>query len=125
VSREKANSAPRVERTGELKKSVQDFMQRTARAGDRVGVAVSGGADSVALLLLLMEIREKLGIVLSVVHFNHQLRGKASNSDEKFAAALAEKLGLAYHADRRDVAGMAKQEKMNFILIQYSLMCVF
>jgi len=78
-----------------------------------VGVAVSGGADSVALLLLLMEIREKLGIVLSVVHFNHQLRGKASNSDEKFAAALAEKLGLAYHADRRDVAGMAKQEKMN------------
>jgi tRNA(Ile)-lysidine synthase len=83
------------------------------RAGDRVGVGVSGGADSVALLLLLMEIREKLGIVLSVVHFNHQLRGKASDGDEKFVATLAKKLGLAYHVDRADVARMAKREKAN------------
>jgi tRNA(Ile)-lysidine synthase len=50
-------------------------------AGDRVGVAVSGGADSVALLLLLLELREKLGLVPSVVHFNHKLRGKASDGD--------------------------------------------
>jgi tRNA(Ile)-lysidine synthase len=78
-----------------------------------VGVAVSGGADSVALLFLLLEIREKLGIVLSVVHFNHQLRGKASDADEKFVAALAKRLGLAYHADRGDVAGMAKRGKAN------------
>ena len=86
---------------------------KTLRAGDRVAVAVSGGADSVALLLLLLEIREKLGIVLSVVHFNHQLRGKASDADEKFVAALAKKLGLAYHAGRGDVAGMAKRERAN------------
>ena len=57
-----------------------------ARPGDRVGVAVSGGADSVALLLLLLELRVKLGIVLSVLHFNHNLRGKASDDDEKFVA---------------------------------------
>lgn len=83
------------------------------RAGDRVGVAVSGGADSVALLLLLLEVREKLGIVASVVHFNHQLRGRASDADERFVAALAKKLGLAYHGDRGDVAGMAKRGKSN------------
>jgi tRNA(Ile)-lysidine synthase len=87
--------------------------QALVRAGERVGVAVSGGADSVALLLLLMELREKQGIVLSVVHFNHRLRGKASNADEKFVAALARKLGLAYYGDSADVAVMAKREKSN------------
>jgi tRNA(Ile)-lysidine synthase TilS/MesJ len=51
------------------------------RAGDRVGVAVSGGADSVGLLRILLELHQELGIVLSVVHLNHQLRGAESDSD--------------------------------------------
>jgi tRNA(Ile)-lysidine synthase len=59
------------------------------RAGDRVAVAVSGGADSVALLLLLLELREELGIVLSVAHVNHKLRGAESEEDERFVAELA------------------------------------
>src|SRR5437870_4384436 len=57
--------------------------------GDRVGVAVSGGADSVALLRLLLELRKELGIVLSVVHFNHKLRGLEADADEQFVADLA------------------------------------
>lgn len=87
--------------------------RRMVRAGERVGVAVSGGADSLALLLLLAELREKLGIVLTVVHFNHQLRGRASELDEKFVAKLAAKLSLAFHAGRADVAAKAKREKTN------------
>jgi tRNA(Ile)-lysidine synthase len=83
------------------------------RPGDRVGVAVSGGADSVALLLLLLELREKLGIVLSVVHFNHKLRGKASDEDEKFVAKLAAKHGLEFHSASVDVAKKAKTERAN------------
>jgi len=59
------------------------------KAGDRVAAAVSGGADSVALLLLLLELRGELGIVLSVAHVNHKLRGKESDEDEEFVAALA------------------------------------
>jgi tRNA(Ile)-lysidine synthase len=59
------------------------------RAGDRVAVAVSGGADSVALLLLLLELRGELGIVLSVTHVNHKLRGEESDEDERFVAGLA------------------------------------
>jgi tRNA(Ile)-lysidine synthase len=83
------------------------------QAGLRVGVAVSGGADSVALLLLLLELREQLGIVLSVVHFNHKLRGKASGADEKFVAKLAAQHGLPFFAEHEDIAGKAKRERAN------------
>ena len=83
------------------------------RPGDRVGVAVSGGADSVALLLMLLELRGKLGVVLSVVHFNHKLRGKASDADEKFVAKLAAKHGLEFHSASVYVAKKAKDERAN------------
>jgi len=87
--------------------------QQMMRPGDRVGVAVSGGADSVALLLLLLELREKLGIVPSVVHFNHKLRGKASDADEQFVAKLAAKHGLEFHTASVHVAKKAKKERAN------------
>jgi tRNA(Ile)-lysidine synthase len=60
------------------------------RAGDRVGVAVSGGADSVALLRLMLEMREEMGLVVSVLHLNHQLRGEESDLDETFVRELAD-----------------------------------
>jgi tRNA(Ile)-lysidine synthase len=81
--------------------------------GLQLGAAVSGGADSVALLTLLAAVRSQLGIVLSVVHFNHQLRGKASDADERFVSALAETRGLPLHAGRADVAAQARREKAN------------
>ena len=80
------------------------------RAGDRVGVAVSGGIDSVALLRLLLELRGELGIVLSVVHFNHKLRGSESDADERFVADLAREYDLEFHCDSDDVAGHAREE---------------
>jgi tRNA(Ile)-lysidine synthase len=83
------------------------------RAGQRVGAAVSGGADSVALLRLLLELREEFGVVLSIVHFNHGLRGKDSEKDETFVAGLAEKHGLTLHVGRGDVGKKAKREKAN------------
>ena len=83
------------------------------RPGQRLGVAVSGGADSVGLLLLLLELREKLGMVLSVAHLNHKLRGKASDADEKFVAKLAAKHGLVFYSESLDVAARAKRKKMN------------
>ena len=73
-------------------------------AGDRVGVAVSGGIDSVALLRLLLELRFELGIVLSVVHFNHKLRGAESDADEEFVRNLAREHDLEFCVDRADVA---------------------
>jgi tRNA(Ile)-lysidine synthase len=83
------------------------------RPGQRIGVAVSGGADSVALLHLLLELREKLGLVLSVVHLNHKLRGKASDADEKFVANLAAEHALQFFLARVDVSAKAKRERAN------------
>jgi tRNA(Ile)-lysidine synthase len=82
-------------------------------AGERVGVGVSGGADSVGLLLLLLELREEMGIVLSVAHLNHKLRGKASDTDEEFVRKLAAKEGLEFYVESVDVAARARREKAN------------
>jgi tRNA(Ile)-lysidine synthase len=68
--------------------------RESIHAGDRMAVAVSGGADSVALLHLLLELRAELGIVLSVAHVNHKLRGDESDEDERFVAELARQHGL-------------------------------
>lgn len=75
--------------------------------GDRVGIAVSGGADSVALLRLMVEARERLGVVLSVVHFNHKIRGAQAFSDERFVSDLAEQLGLEFMRDAADTRAVA------------------
>jgi len=83
------------------------------RPGARIGVAVSGGADSVALLHLLIELRKKLAIVLSVVHFNHKLRGRASEADEKFVARLAAEHSLQFFVAREDISAKAKRERAN------------
>jgi tRNA(Ile)-lysidine synthase len=80
------------------------------KAGDRVGVAVSGGIDSVALLRLLLELRNELGIVVSVVHFNHRLRGAESDADQEFVANLAREHGLEFHIDSEEVAARAAEE---------------
>ncbi|HEU5409750.1 MAG TPA: tRNA lysidine(34) synthetase TilS [Candidatus Acidoferrales bacterium] len=97
-----------------MPRALTDRIQQTIkkhgmlRAGDRVAVAVSGGADSVALLRLFHSMRDELGIILVVVHFNHQLRGSESDGDEKFVVSLAETLALPVIIGRADVALAAK-----------------
>ena len=87
--------------------------QELLKAGDRVGVAVSGGIDSLALLRLLIELRGDLGMVLCVVHFNHKLRGAESDADEQFVAELARVHDLELHSDSDDVAGHAREESVS------------
>lgn len=84
---------------------------RLMRAGDRVGVAVSGGADSVALLRLMLDIRDSLGVVLSVVHFNHKLRGQASDQDEEFVRELAAAQELEFFSGSGDTRAYAAEHK--------------
>ena len=77
----------------------------------RVLAAVSGGSDSVALVHLLRELTAAGEMRLAgVAHFNHQLRASADD-DERFAAGVAASLGLAFVADRADVAARASRER--------------
>jgi tRNA(Ile)-lysidine synthase len=87
--------------------------QELLHAGDRVGVAVSGGIDSVALLRLLLELRGELGIVLSIVHFNHKLRGTESDADQEFVTALARAHDLEFFCDSDDVARQAAEDRVS------------
>ena len=86
--------------------------QELIRPGDRVGVAVSGGADSVALLRIFLELRPELGIVLAAVHFNHMLRAEAGR-DAEFVARLAEEHGIEFHCDAGDVRLFAKAQHLS------------
>lgn len=87
--------------------------QELMRPGDRVGVAVSGGADSVGLLRGLLELRDELGVVLSVAHFNHKIRGAEADSDEEFVRQLAERLGLQFHCGSGDATVHAREHKLS------------
>ena len=78
-----------------------------------MGLAVSGGADSVALLRLLLGLRRELGAVLAVVHFNHQLRGAESDADERFVADLAGRHSLELHAGSGEVATYAAEKHLS------------
>jgi tRNA(Ile)-lysidine synthase len=82
------------------------------RPGLRLAVAVSGGADSVALLRALLLAAPEIGMVLTVAHVHHGLRGAEADADADFVRELSERHGLAFQ--RRDVdtqaAAKAKRE---------------
>ena len=79
--------------------------------GDNVLVGLSGGADSVALLYVLLELAEELGLgVISALHVNHNLRGAESDRDEAFVRGLATKLGVALTVKQAPVKELAKEK---------------
>lgn len=71
--------------------------QNLMAPGDTVICAVSGGADSVAMLFALYLLREKLGITLEAAHFNHNLRGEESLRDEIFVRELCARYEIPLH----------------------------
>ncbi len=92
------------------------FRYNMFTAGDRVGVAVSGGADSVCLLQALHELAPRWDLRLEVLHLNHRLRGAASDEDAAFVERLAAKLDLPFHlrpVDVGEIPGNLEQAARN------------
>lgn len=81
--------------------------------GARILVAVSGGADSVALLYLLHQLAPAMQWRLGVAHLNHKLRGRDAEGDEQFVGSLAKTLELPFHRRRKDVAKAARPRKQS------------
>jgi len=77
---------------------------------EKIVVAVSGGADSVCLLEILLKLKDELGCEISVCHFNHRLRGKASDRDEETVAQLCKEKNLECSIGRAERAGQYKSE---------------
>ncbi len=84
-----------------------------ARRGTKVGVAVSGGADSVCLLECLRELSQRFGLHLTVLHVNHGMRGLEAHCDAEFVEALAERCGLPFLLHRTGVPALAAAQGEN------------
>jgi tRNA(Ile)-lysidine synthase len=99
-----------------LEKKLRAALRRLGvGAQDSVVAAVSGGADSVALLDALARFQRSVGRPgsITVAHLNHQLRGEESDEDEAFVRDLAGRLNLPVSTERVAVAERAKAEKQN------------
>ena len=83
-------------KVGRFRQKVLGFIKKNHMTdrGDGVLAAVSGGADSVCLLLLLHEIAAELGIKIFAFHMNHGIRGAEADRDERFVAELCERLNV-------------------------------
>ena len=79
------------------------------RKGDTVICGVSGGADSVALLMLLDSLRAELGFFVYAAHYNHMIRAEEADADEAYVVSLCKSLGLPLCVGRGDVPTAAKE----------------
>lgn len=77
------------------------------KTGETVCCALSGGADSVAMLILLTELSAELGFSLTAVHINHLLRGEESFRDENFCRDLCERLNVPLTVFQKDAAAFS------------------
>lgn len=81
--------------------------------GDRIVAGVSGGADSICLLHVLLQLRREYDLTLQVVHINHGLRGEEAERDERFVREFCASKEIACSCFYYDVRKIAKEEGMS------------
>lgn len=98
-----------------LEKKVFEYIQQyeLCHAGDRLLVACSGGADSMALLHYLYQQQENLGIFVSAVHVNHMLRGEDAYGDRRFVEEFCEKRNIPVYAIDIPIPSILEEERGN------------
>lgn len=87
--------------------------QARCRPGASLVAAVSGGLDSMVLLHVLATLATEHRWRLTVAHFNHRLRGRASGADARWVRHAAKKLGLEVRVDAADVQALARQQRLS------------
>ncbi len=94
-----------------MEKTVFDYITQyeLIKSGQHVGVAVSGGPDSMALLNVLLSFKHSLGIKIVCIHFEHGIRGKESLRDADFVADYCDKYDLELYLGAADVPLMASE----------------
>lgn len=83
--------------------ALKEQLKSLTRPGDAVVCAVSGGADSMALLWGLYLLQEDLGLTICAAHFNHNLRGDESDAEERFVREFCSRFDIALHIGSADV----------------------
>ncbi len=97
-----------------VEKTIADYSMISD--GDKVVVALSGGADSVALLHTLNSIKEKYNFKLFACHLNHNIRGDEAQRDEDFVRELCKNLDVELFVRSEDVVKIAREEKLSLEL---------
>lgn len=94
----------------DLKYNVMQYIkkQHMLNPGDHIVVGLSGGADSVCLLLVLVQLREEYHFTLHAVHVNHQIRGEEAEKDEAFSKELCRKWDVPCRVVTENVPALAK-----------------
>ena len=80
---------------------------------DQILVALSGGPDSVCLLHILYELKDKFNLRLGAIHINHMLRGEESDKDEKYIIKLCDQLGINHYVKRINIEYVAKDSNVS------------
>lgn len=91
----------------ELQKKMEEF--HMVSLSDRVFVGVSGGADSVCLLLVLLELQKEMDFVVEAIHVEHGIRGEESLKDAEFIEDLCRQFHVPCHTISVDVPAYCKQ----------------
>ncbi|VAX37060.1 tRNA(Ile)-lysidine synthetase [hydrothermal vent metagenome] len=79
--------------------------------GERLLLAVSGGADSIALLRGMLTFQKEFSLEIAVIHLNHQLRGEHSDSDAQWVKELCSRFNTRFFWGERDISAIAKESR--------------
>lgn len=103
LNREKRTNKAFEKAAGYIKK------QKLLKSGDRVIAGVSGGADSMCMLLILLSLRQELDLDIIVAHVNHGIRGEEAKRDADFVEAFCKDRGLTFELANADIPRIAKE----------------
>lgn len=89
------------------------FRYKMLASGDRVVVGVSGGPDSVAMLSLLVALKEEFSLYLHIAHLNHMLRANEAREDALYVEELSKNLGLPLSIGGKDISSLARARRLS------------